>query len=125
MLWSGLLNCSRQSGQRPPCEVLQSAFKYVIMDNAVHKCLISVNISFNLVIYMANGLLCLVQIVQDVRYFQRIKWQYLVLDEAQAIKSSARWEILANGNWMLNVKLWSCCFSSNVLHYWSLKICLI
>lgn len=35
-------------------------------------------------------------IVQDVRYFQRIKWQYLVLDEAQAIKSSAsvRWKIL-------------------------------
>ena len=98
MLWSGLLNCSRQSEQRPPCEVLQSAFKYVIMDNAVHKCLISVNISFNLVIYMANGLLCPVQIVQDVRYFQRIKWQYLVLDEAQAIKSSARWEMLVNGN---------------------------
>ena len=42
---------------------------------------------------MANGLLCPVQIVQDVRYFQRIKWQYLVLDEAQAIKSSARWEM--------------------------------
>lgn len=78
--------------------MLQSAFKYVIMDNAVHKCLISVNISFNLVIYMANGLLCPVQIVQDVRYFQRIKWQYLVLDEAQAIKSSARWEMLVNGN---------------------------
>ena len=43
---------------------------------------------------MVNGLLCPVQIVQDVRYFQRIKWQYLVLDEAQAIKSSARWEML-------------------------------
>ena len=25
-----------------------------------------------------------------MRYFQRIKWQYLVLDEAQAIKSSSR-----------------------------------
>ncbi|XP_014672391.1 PREDICTED: DNA helicase INO80-like isoform X2 [Priapulus caudatus] len=35
-------------------------------------------------------------IVQDVKYFQRIKWQYMVLDEAQAIKSSAsiRWNIL-------------------------------
>lgn len=31
-----------------------------------------------------------IQVVQDVRYFQRIKWQYLVLDEAQAIKSSSR-----------------------------------
>ncbi|EDO48474.1 predicted protein [Nematostella vectensis] len=35
-------------------------------------------------------------VVQDVRYFQRIKWQYIVLDEAQAIKSSSsvRWKIL-------------------------------
>ncbi|KAI8484720.1 putative DNA helicase ino80 [Branchiostoma belcheri] len=35
-------------------------------------------------------------VVQDVKYFQRIKWQYMVLDEAQAIKSSAsvRWKIL-------------------------------
>ena len=29
-------------------------------------------------------------VVQDVKYFQRIKWQYMVLDEAQAIKSTAR-----------------------------------
>lgn len=29
-------------------------------------------------------------VVQDVKYFQRIKWQYMVLDEAQAIKSSSR-----------------------------------
>ncbi|XP_028398663.1 chromatin-remodeling ATPase INO80-like [Dendronephthya gigantea] len=35
-------------------------------------------------------------VVQDVRYFQRVKWQNLVLDEAQAIKSSSsvRWKIL-------------------------------
>ncbi|RWS17785.1 DNA helicase INO80-like isoform X2 [Dinothrombium tinctorium] len=35
-------------------------------------------------------------IVQDVKYFQRIKWMYMILDEAQAIKSSssARWKIL-------------------------------
>ena len=31
-----------------------------------------------------------VQVVQDVRYFQRVKWQYMILDEAQAIKSSSR-----------------------------------
>lgn len=31
-----------------------------------------------------------VQVVQDVKYFQRVKWQYMILDEAQAIKSSAR-----------------------------------
>ncbi|KTG02378.1 hypothetical protein cypCar_00015022 [Cyprinus carpio] len=27
-------------------------------------------------------------VVQDVKYFQRVKWQYMVLDEAQALKSS-------------------------------------
>jgi len=37
-----------------------------------------------------------VQVVQDVKYFQRVKWQYMILDEAQAIKSSAsvRWKVL-------------------------------
>ena len=30
-------------------------------------------------------------VIQDVKYFQRIKWQYMVLDEAQAIKSTSRW----------------------------------
>ncbi|KAK9451476.1 SNF2 family N-terminal domain-containing protein [Limtongia smithiae] len=35
-------------------------------------------------------------IVADAQYFQRIKWQYMVLDEAQAIKSSSstRWKSL-------------------------------
>ena len=35
-------------------------------------------------------------IVTDFKYFNRIKWQYMILDEAQAIKSSAsqRWKML-------------------------------
>lgn len=35
-------------------------------------------------------------VVADEKYFQRIKWQYMVLDEAQAIKSSSsvRWRTL-------------------------------
>ncbi|KAI9309490.1 SNF2 family N-terminal domain-containing protein [Cunninghamella echinulata] len=35
-------------------------------------------------------------VLTDVSYFQRVKWQYMVLDEAQAIKSSssARWKML-------------------------------
>ncbi|ORX60285.1 hypothetical protein DM01DRAFT_1332440 [Hesseltinella vesiculosa] len=35
-------------------------------------------------------------VLTDVNYFQRVKWQYMVLDEAQAIKSSssARWKTL-------------------------------
>jgi len=30
-------------------------------------------------------------IIQDIKYFQRIMWQYMILDEAQAIKSSSRY----------------------------------
>lgn len=36
------------------------------------------------------------QITQDQQYFQRVKWQYMILDEAQNIKnsSSVRWKTL-------------------------------
>ena len=39
-------------------------------------------------------------IVSDEKYFQKIKWQYMILDEAQAIKSSssARWKTLLGFN---------------------------
>ncbi|OUM61968.1 hypothetical protein PIROE2DRAFT_36085, partial [Piromyces sp. E2] len=39
-------------------------------------------------------------IVTDEKYFQKIKWQYMILDEAQAIKSSnsARWKTLLGFN---------------------------
>lgn len=39
-------------------------------------------------------------VVADEKYFQRVKWQYMILDEAQAIKSSgsARWKALLNLN---------------------------
>ncbi|XP_063241370.1 chromatin-remodeling ATPase INO80-like isoform X2 [Bacillus rossius redtenbacheri] len=35
-------------------------------------------------------------VISDFKYFNRIKWQYLVLDEAQALKStsSVRWKLL-------------------------------
>ncbi|XP_077286695.1 chromatin-remodeling ATPase INO80 isoform X2 [Arctopsyche grandis] len=35
-------------------------------------------------------------VVSDLKYLNRIKWQYMILDEAQAIKSSAslRWKLL-------------------------------
>ena len=29
-------------------------------------------------------------VIQDVKYFQRINWQYMILDEAQALKSTSR-----------------------------------
>lgn len=39
-------------------------------------------------------------VVTDERYFQKVKWQYMVLDEAQAIKSSTsqRWNTLLKFN---------------------------
>lgn len=29
-------------------------------------------------------------VIADIKYFNRIKWQYMILDEAQAIKSANR-----------------------------------
>ncbi|KAJ8899032.1 hypothetical protein K2173_008857 [Erythroxylum novogranatense] len=39
-------------------------------------------------------------LVSDEKYFRRVKWQYMVLDEAQAIKSSSsiRWKTLLSFN---------------------------
>lgn len=41
-------------------------------------------------------------VVQDVKYFQRVKWQYMVLDEAQALKSSSRYNSQAGCCLILN-----------------------
>lgn len=30
-------------------------------------------------------------VITDIKYFNRIKWQYMILDEAQAIKSTSRY----------------------------------
>lgn len=30
-------------------------------------------------------------VISDFKYFNRIKWQYMILDEAQAIKSTSRY----------------------------------
>lgn len=30
-------------------------------------------------------------VISDIKYFNRIKWQYMILDEAQAIKSTSRY----------------------------------
>jgi chromatin-remodeling ATPase INO80 len=42
------------------------------------------------------GLMEVFQVTQDQQYFQRVKWQYMILDEAQNIKnsSSIRWKTL-------------------------------
>jgi chromatin-remodeling ATPase INO80 len=38
-------------------------------------------------------------VILDEKYFKRLKWQYMVLDEAQAMKSSSRFV----GCWLLVV----------------------
>jgi DNA helicase INO80 len=50
----------------------------------------------NLFLQMVVSLTYISQITQDQQYFQRVKWQYMILDEAQNIKnsSSVRWKTL-------------------------------
>ncbi|XP_077863230.1 chromatin-remodeling ATPase INO80 [Saccoglossus kowalevskii] len=61
-------------------------------------------------------------IVQDVRYFQRIKWQYMILDEAQAIKSSssARWKILLGYNCRNRLLLTGTPIQNSMAELWAL-----
>ena len=35
-------------------------------------------------------------VIQDLKFLNRLKWNYMVLDEAQAIKSINRWDFVAN-----------------------------
>jgi DNA helicase INO80 len=44
-------------------------------------------------------------LVLDEKYLRRVKWQYMVLDEAQAIKSASRF-VLAELWWKLKKFIW-------------------
>jgi DNA helicase INO80 len=61
-------------------------------------------------------------IVTDEKYFQRIKWQYMVLDEAQAIKSSTstRWKILLGFNCRNRVLLTGTPIQNTMQELWAL-----
>uniref|UniRef100_A0A646QDS9 Chromatin-remodeling ATPase INO80 n=1 Tax=Hemiscolopendra marginata TaxID=943146 RepID=A0A646QDS9_9MYRI len=61
-------------------------------------------------------------VVQDVKYFQRIKWQYMVLDEAQAIKSSSsvRWKILLGFNCRNRLLLTGTPIQNSMAELWAL-----
>lgn len=61
-------------------------------------------------------------VVQDVKYFQRIKWQYMVLDEAQAIKStsSVRWKILLGFNCRNRLLLTGTPIQNSMAELWAL-----
>ena len=61
-------------------------------------------------------------VVQDVKYFQRIKWQYMILDEAQAIKStqSIRWKMLLGFNCRNRLLLTGTPIQNSMAELWAL-----
>lgn len=61
-------------------------------------------------------------VISDVRYFQRIKWQYMVLDEAQALKSTAsvRWKILLEFNCRNRLLLTGTPIQNTMAELWAL-----
>ncbi|EPS42587.1 hypothetical protein H072_3396 [Dactylellina haptotyla CBS 200.50] len=61
-------------------------------------------------------------VVADAQYFQRIKWQYMILDEAQAIKSSssARWKSLLGFSCRNRLLLTGTPIQNNMQELWAL-----
>ncbi|KAJ7972181.1 DNA helicase INO80 [Quillaja saponaria] len=61
-------------------------------------------------------------LVTDEKYFRRVKWQYMVLDEAQAIKSanSIRWKTLLTFNCRNRLLLTGTPIQNNMAELWAL-----
>ncbi|KAF9936572.1 putative DNA helicase ino80 [Modicella reniformis] len=61
-------------------------------------------------------------VVTDEKYFQRIRWQYMILDEAQAIKSSssARWKTLLGFNCRNRLLLTGTPIQNSMQELWAL-----
>ncbi|XP_067614395.1 chromatin-remodeling ATPase INO80 [Eurosta solidaginis] len=61
-------------------------------------------------------------IVSDYKYFNRIKWQYMILDEAQAIKSasSMRWKLLLGFNCRNRLLLSGTPIQNSMAELWAL-----
>ncbi|KAK1985667.1 SNF2 family N-terminal domain-containing protein [Colletotrichum cereale] len=61
-------------------------------------------------------------VVSDVAYFQKMKWQYMILDEAQAIKSSqsSRWKSLLNFHCRNRLLLTGTPIQNNMQELWAL-----
>ena len=61
-------------------------------------------------------------VTKDERYFKRLKWQYMVLDEAQAVKSSssARWKTLLGFNCRNRLLLTGTPIQNNMAELWAL-----
>ena len=61
-------------------------------------------------------------VVQDAQYFQKVKWQYMILDEAQAIKSSqsSRWKVLLGFHCRNRLLLTGTPIQNNMQELWAL-----
>ncbi|KAF8396193.1 hypothetical protein HHK36_017806 [Tetracentron sinense] len=61
-------------------------------------------------------------LVADEKYFRRVKWQYMILDEAQAIKSSnsIRWKTLLSFNCRNRLLLTGTPIQNNMAELWAL-----
>jgi len=61
-------------------------------------------------------------IVQDEKYFKRVKWQYMVLDEAHALKSTAsvRWKTLLGFHCRNRLLLTGTPIQNNMAELWAL-----
>lgn len=61
-------------------------------------------------------------VVADEKIFQKVKWQYMILDEAQAIKSSQsiRWKTLLNLNTRNRLLLTGTPIQNNMQELWAL-----
>lgn len=61
-------------------------------------------------------------VVADTPYFQKMKWQYMILDEAQAIKSSqsSRWKALLNFHCRNRLLLTGTPIQNNMQELWAL-----
>jgi len=61
-------------------------------------------------------------VVQDAAYFQKMKWQYMILDEAQAIKSSnsSRWKSLLGFHCRNRLLLTGTPIQNNMQELWAL-----
>lgn len=61
-------------------------------------------------------------VISDVKYFNRVKWEYMVLDEAQAIKStsSMRWKTLLGFNCRNRLLLSGTPIQNSMAELWAL-----
>ncbi|XP_071454917.1 chromatin-remodeling ATPase INO80 [Hetaerina americana] len=61
-------------------------------------------------------------VIADIKYFHRVKWQYMVLDEAQAIKSSSsmRWKVLLSFNCRNRLLLSGTPIQNSMAELWAL-----